>query len=174
VTDPADRMRRFRRGCWSAHGCVPGDLSVARVGDLGIVTAPGEVDPSYLLGRAAVDADYGKAGRWRFPAMPGWNAHMPGTHHAVLGQANNYLSYLIHRADYVGWWNHKHPNHYEDLVTINPDFGDTVGNHLLKMLGSRERFEGKAVEGGPSLGELATGGPDWLVEQTLRGMTARD
>jgi|GEM_PF-3556937 len=136
-----DRMKRYPRGCTGKYGCVRSELSVIQIGELGIVTAPGEIDPSYMLGRERTTADYGKKhGKVVYPAMPAWDRYMPGRHHAVLGQANNYLSYLIHRSDNVGWWNFGHPNHYEDFVTVSRDFGDDTGNHLMRMLGSTDVF----------------------------------
>jgi hypothetical protein len=110
-----------------------------------MLTAPGEMDPSYFFGRAASQADYGKKGKWTFPAMPAMDPHLFGSHHAVLGQANNYLSYLIHRPDNHGWWNFGHPNHYEEFVIVGKNMGDDVGNMLLRMLGSRERYSGRPI-----------------------------
>ena len=139
--EKADRMVTRGGKCFWSPGCVKSDISTIELGSLSIVTAPGEVDPGYFLGRTAVTVDYGKKhGKWKFPAMPSLRAHMKGQHHAMLGQANNYLSYLIHEPDFHGAINFNHPNWYEDLVTINKSFGDLVGDRLMKMLGSSERY----------------------------------
>jgi hypothetical protein len=139
-----DRMRWSLGRCSRGFGCVRSDLSLIKIGELSILTAPGEVDPSYWLGRGESQADYGKKfGKKRFPAMPSIKRYMPGRHQAILGQANNYLSYLLHRPDNVGALNFNHPIWYEEFVTISPSFGDLVGDRLMKMLMSPERFSVK-------------------------------
>ncbi len=132
---PEDRPRYSWPRCWGPLGCVRAEVSLLRIGELSLLTAPGEIDPAYFLGRAASTADYGERwGTWHFPAMPGVDRIMPGTHHAVVGSAQDYLSYMIPRPDYVGWWNGDHPNHYEDFVTIGRRFGDDVGRAWLELL----------------------------------------
>lgn len=137
-----DRMIKDDHACNSRWGCVKTDFSVVTIGELGIVTAPGEIDPAYYWGRPASVADYGSHGKWSFPAMPGWERYVPGRHHAVFGEANSYLSYLLPESDNVGALNFKHPNHYEDFVTIWKGFGDLAGNQMMKMLGSSDHFGG--------------------------------
>ena len=174
--------------CWGPLGCVRAEVSLVRIGDLSLLIAPGEIDPAYFLGRTASTADYGdRWGTWHFPAMPGVDRLMPGTHHAVIGSAQDYLSYMIPLADYVGWWNGDHPNHYEDFVTIGQRFGDDVGRAWRELLG--EAGEGRAVRAqndrvldgvfefpnvpGPAvaLEQLARGGgePDWCGFQEASG-----
>ena len=130
-----DAMRYDASRCWGLLGCVSSEVTLVRVGSLSFLTAPGEVDPAYLLGRERSVADYGEWGSWEFPAMRGVDKTMPGIHHAIIGSANDYLSYLIPRSDYVGWWNMDHPNHYEDLVTISKGFGDDVAEAWRVLLG---------------------------------------
>jgi hypothetical protein len=101
-------------------------VSLIELGDLSILTAPGEIDPAYVLGRGASTADYGDWGTYHFPAMTGVDSLMPGVHHVVIGSAQDYLSYMIPSTDNVGWWNFDHPNHYEDWVTIGKRFGDDI------------------------------------------------
>ena len=130
-----DRMRYDWPRCWGVLGCVRSDISLVQIGDLAILTAPGEIDPAYFLGRGASTADYGaKWGSWEFPAMTGVDAYMPGLHHGVIGSAHNYLSYMIPVSDYVGWWNGEHPNHYEDFVTVGRRFGDDVAAGWRELL----------------------------------------
>ena len=75
----ADDAMRYRSSrCWGLLGCVPSEVALVRIGSLAFLTAPGEVDPAYLLGRRQSVADYGEWGRWEFPAMPGVDAAMPG------------------------------------------------------------------------------------------------
>jgi len=130
-----DRLRYHWPRCWGLLGCVLSEVSLVRVGDLTILTAPGEIDPAYVLGRQTSTANYGpKWGSWHFPAMAGIDQYMPGKHHAVVGSTHDYLSYMIPVSDYVGWWNGDHPNHYEDLVTIGRRFGNDVERAWLKLL----------------------------------------
>ena len=131
-----DRPRYYWPRCWGLLGCARSDVSLIRVGDLSLITAPGEIDPAYFLGRRASTADYGdRWGTWHFPAISGVDQYMPGTHHAAIGSANDYLSYMIPTSDNVGWWNMNHPNHYEDGVTIGKHFGDDVFRTWLRLLG---------------------------------------
>ena len=122
--------------CWGLLGCVRSEVALIRIGELSLITAPGEIDPAYVLGRPASTADYGaRWGTWHFPAIEGVDKHVPGDHHAIVGSANDYLSYMIPMSDYVGWWNTEHPNHYEDAVTIGKRFGDDVYRAWLDLLG---------------------------------------
>ena len=147
--DGVDRDDRLRYGwprCWGPLGCVRGEVTLVQMGELSLVTAPGEIDPAYVVGRRHSTADYGPAwGRWEFPAIAGIDRLMPGTHHAVIGSANDYLSYMIPMSDYVGWWNTDHPNHYEDAVTIGKRFGDDVYRAWVDLL--RESSVGSAEPG---------------------------
>lgn len=142
---PKDKMVRDSPHCKNDLGCVRSDISVVSVGDLGLVALPGEVDPAYLLGRGESKTDYGTYGKKTFDAMPAWDAVMPGKHHAVLGQANGYLSYLLHEPDNVGWWHFAHPLHYEEFVTVGKQFGDDAANKVMQLLGSKERYSKKDI-----------------------------
>jgi hypothetical protein len=144
--DPEDRMRKYLLECFGLLGCVRSDVSVVQIGDLGFVTAPGEIDPAYFYGRKKTVADYGgKWGEWTFPAMPGLEPHIPGKHKTMIGSANNYLSYLVPASDNVGPLNSDHPNHYEEFVTIGKHFGDDTGNKQMQMLGAKERYSSRAI-----------------------------
>ncbi|MEQ1876442.1 MAG: neutral/alkaline non-lysosomal ceramidase N-terminal domain-containing protein [Bdellovibrionia bacterium] len=131
-----DRMVRTWGGrCGRIRGCVKSDVSLIQIGSLSFLTAPGEIDPAYFLGRSASEHDYGgKFGVWKFPAIEGLEGRMPGVHKAMLGQANNYLSYLVPESDNVGWSNTDHPLHYEELVTIGKKFGDDTYRDLQSLL----------------------------------------
>lgn len=149
----ADRMRWYPLRCMGVFGCVRSDVSLVRVGNVGIATAPGEIDPGYFTGRTEVEVDYGKAaGKWKFPAMPSIRSAMVNSsffdgveHFFMLGEANNYLSYLLHGKDNHGQLNFGHPNHYEDFVTTSRHFGDDIGNKLMRMLGSKEKYSKRGV-----------------------------
>ena len=136
--EPEERLRYHWPDCWGLLGCVPGEVSLVEIGDLSILTAPGEIDPAYALGRAASVADYGgEWGEWRFPAMAGVDHLMPGRHHAFIGSAQDYLSYLVPPSDNTGWWNFDHPNHYEEWVTIGRRFGEDVRRAWHELLAAR-------------------------------------
>ncbi len=125
--EPPERLRYHWPSCWGLLGCVRAEVSLIEIGDLSLITAPGEIDPAYALGRRASIADYGERwGRWDFPAIDGVDRLMPGTHHGFIGSAHDYLSYMVPASDNVGWWNFGHPNHYEEWVTIGKRFGDDI------------------------------------------------
>ena len=137
--EPDERLRYRWPDCWGLLGCVQGEVSLIEIGDLSLLTAPGEIDPAYALGRPESIADYGGWGTWRFPAMAGVDHLMPGRHHGFIGSAQDYLSYLVPLSDNTGWWNFDHPNHYEEWVTIGRRFGEDVRLAWLTLLAARGR-----------------------------------
>lgn len=144
--EPEDSMISYPGRCMGRFGCVRSDVSLMQIGDLSILTAPGEIDPAYWVGRPESVAHYG--GKWgdeTYPAMAGARPLLKGPYKAVLGQANNYLSYLLPRSDNVGALKFKHPNHYEEFVTVNKHFGDDTGNKWMQMLGSRYRYNKRKI-----------------------------
>lgn len=144
--EPEDGMVRYPGRCMGRYGCVRSDVSLMQIGDLSLLTAPGEIDPAYWVGRPQSVAHYG--GKWgdkTYPAMAGARPLLKGPYKAVLGQANNYLSYLLARSDNVGALKFKHPNHYEEFVTVNKHFGDDTGNKWMQMLGSSYRYNKRAI-----------------------------
>ena len=142
-----ERLRYRWPDCWGLLGCVRAEVALLEIGDLSLLTAPGEIDPAYALGRPEVVADYGTDwGTWRFPAMAGVDHLMPGRHHGFIGSAQDYLSYLVPAADNTGWWNFDHPNHYEEWVTIGKRFGEDVRRAWRELLAAR----GTTRNGAPS------------------------
>ena len=137
---PSDRMRFYFPKCLLPYGCVPTEVSKIEMGNLTILTAPGEIDPAYFLGRESLSVRYPKFGSHKYPAMKGLRDFVHTQHSFMLGEANNYLSYLIHSPDFLGQFNLKHPNHYEDMVTVGKNFGDDSANALLVLLGSDYRY----------------------------------
>ena len=138
-----DRLRYRWPDCWGLLGCVRAEVALIEIGDLSLLTAPGEIDPAYALGRPESVADYGPDwGTWRFPAMAGVDHRMPGRHHGFIGSAQDYLSYLVPPADNTGWWNFDHPNHYEEWVTIGKRFGEDVLRAWQALLTARGAREG--------------------------------
>ncbi len=139
--EPEDGPRYAWPNCWGLLGCVRAEVTLIEVGDLAMLTAPGEIDPAYALGRPASVADYGDWGVWEFPPMDGVVHLMPGRHHAFIGSAHDYLSYLVPTSDNTGWWNFDHPNHYEEWVTIGTRFGEDVRRAWRDLLEARMRGE---------------------------------
>lgn len=138
--EPPERLRYRWPDCWGLLGCVRGEVALIEIGDLSILTAPGEIDPAYALGRTESVADYGPDwGSWPFPSMAGVDHLMPGRHHAFIGSAQDYLSYLVPPADNTGWWNFDHPNHYEEWVTIGKRLGEDVLRAWRDLLAARSR-----------------------------------
>ena len=136
--EPPERLRYRWPDCWGLLGCVQAEAALIEIGDLSLLTAPGEIDPAYALGRPESVADYGSEwGTWRFPAMAGVDHLMPGRHHGFIGSAQDYLSYLVPPADNTGWWNFDHPNHYEEWVTIGKRFGEDVLRAWIELLAAR-------------------------------------
>ena len=145
--EPDDRLRYRWPDCWGLLGCVRAEVALIEIGDLSLLTAPGEIDPAYALGRPETIADYGPEwGAWRFPAMAGVDHLMPGRHHGFIGSAQDYLSYLMPPSDNTGWWNFDHPNHYEEWVTIGKRLGEDVRRAWQELLAER----GAARDGAPS------------------------
>ena len=127
--EPPERLQYHWPTCWGILGCVRAEISLIEIGDLSLLTAPGEIDPAYAIGRTENTTDYGPPwGLWTFPSLRGIDDRMPGTHHGFLGSTHDYLSYMVPVEDNVGWWNFSHPNHYEEWVTISKHFGDKVAN----------------------------------------------
>ena len=115
--------------------CIRLKLALARVGDVTLITAPGEPCPEYLLGRAASQVDFGaKWGVSKFPAMPALTKHLKTPHAMMIVIANGYLGYMTPQTDYLK--DDKHPNYYEELGSAGDLLGDTVGNKLLRLLGA--------------------------------------
>ena len=133
--EATERLRYRWPDCIGLLGCTRATVALLEIGDLSVLTAPGEIDPAYALGRRATTADYGPVwGTWHFPAMAGVDYLMPGKHHAFMGSSQDYLSYMVPVADNVGWWNFDHPNHYEEWVTIGKGFGDEVATAWQQLL----------------------------------------
>lgn len=144
--DDEDRMQRYSGRCKGRFGCVRSDVSLMQIGELSLLTGPAEIDPVYIYGRNESTVDYGKKfGRWHFPSMPGVRPWIKGPHIAILGQANNYLSYMIPLSDNVGALRFKHRNHYEEFVTVSKYLGDDLGNKWMQMLGSETRYNKRKI-----------------------------
>ena len=123
-------------------GCARVPISVVRLGDASLITSPGETAPEYMVGRVASEATYPEPyAPFTFPAMPAIEDHMPGRDKFIIGLANGYFGYLVPASDYLSPFTQSdHPNYYEDEVCPGPNFGDSVGNKILQLLGKEVRF----------------------------------
>ncbi len=138
--DPRDYPVRAS-GLLSPVGGIMAPVTVASIGDAQLVTSPGEMSPEYFLGRGASRVDYGGShGTYRFRAMPAFRDHMTGRDKFVSGISQAYLGYLVPSQDYLAPWQFSHPNFYEDAVSAGWSFGDNVGNKVMQMLGSNDRY----------------------------------
>jgi hypothetical protein len=112
-------------------------LNVVTLGSAQFFTAPMEIDPVYLKGRAASHIEY--HGEYQdvcdFPAVAPLTDLMTGQHKFALSMGNSYFSYGFPEADFIGYVNANHPNYYEDGVTIGKEFGDAAANDLSVLLG---------------------------------------
>ncbi len=138
-TDPRDQPIRASHFV-SLVGAVRCQIARAAIGDVELVTFPGEAPPEYLLGRRASVARYPGWSDYPFPAMPAIAAYMQGRDRMALSLANNYLGYLIPHSDMLNYWDTSHPNYYEEQVSAGQNFGDNCGNKLMQMLGAPDRF----------------------------------
>jgi hypothetical protein len=77
--------------------------------------------------------------------MEGAKELLPTKYKAVLGLANGYLSYMVHRKDNLGALRFDRPDHYEEFVTVNKHFGDDLGNLWMWMLGSEYRYSKRRI-----------------------------
>lgn len=148
IQDAEDEMYWYPGRCMGKYGCVRSDVVVAQIGDMALVTGPGEIDPVYVFGRPESKTEWHKGKKtWKetFPGYPGFKSLIKAPHLAVLGQAQNYLSYEFPQSDNIGPLNFKHPNHYEEMVTVSKYFGDDVGNLWMEMLGSNYRYNKRTI-----------------------------
>lgn len=143
-----DMMTWYPGRCMGKYGCVRTDIALVELNNLTLLTGPAEIDPVYLYGREASTASWKKGKKtysWNFAALEGTRKFMKGKHVAMLGQAQNYLSYQVHLADNVGGLKFNHPNHYEEFVTVNKHLGDDLGNKWMQLLGSDYRYSHRNI-----------------------------
>lgn len=143
-----DMMYWYIGRCMGKFGCVRSDVALIELDNLTILTGPAEIDPVFLYGREASESIWVKGKktyRSNFKALEGTRKYMKGVHVAMLGQAQNYLSYQVHLDDNVGQLNLKHPNHYEEMVTVNKHLGDDLGNKWMQLLGSPYRYSKRRI-----------------------------
>lgn len=135
-----DAIKNYAGRCEGKRGCVPSDVSLIELGDVSFIAVPGEMDPAYFLGRNASSANFGKKwGLVEFSSMPSIDQHMPGKHHGVIGMANQFLAYFVPGTDLLT--DKKHPNFYEESVSVGTNQGDEIGDLIMQMLGAKERFK---------------------------------
>lgn len=143
-----DTMVSYAGRCMGKYGCVRTDVAKVELGNLTMLTGPAEIDPVYLYGRTESEAVWNrkkKTYKWKFKALEGTRKYMKGEHVAMLGQAQNYLSYQIHSGDNVGTLSFQHPNHYEEFVTVNKHLGDDLGNKWMQLLGAEYRYSKRKI-----------------------------
>jgi hypothetical protein len=140
-----DRLKYYWPRCLPPRGCVRLAVQKIKIGELSMMTAPGEIDPAYWFGREASTYRWSKKHTYHFEAMEGAKELLPTKYKAVLGLANGYLSYMVHRKDNLGALRFDRPDHYEEFVTVNKHFGDDLGNLWMWMLGSEYRYSKRRI-----------------------------
>ena len=114
--------------------CVPARVSAIRIGDIRIVTTPGESFPESIWGREASTVDWG--GEWgtsEFPAMRGIVASLTGGVLMHLGLAHFEMGYLVPASDFV---DEDHPDYYEESFCVGPGAEQRVHDALGDLLSS--------------------------------------
>jgi hypothetical protein len=120
-------------------GCLPVDLHRLRLGDLVLVTLPGEIFPETSVGRPATTVDWGAEagppwGTWTYPAITGYRAALPaGTLLMELGLTNQELGYLVPETDILPA---NHPDNYEEYFNISPRAEGLIREGVTALLGT--------------------------------------
>ncbi|MBI5528742.1 MAG: hypothetical protein HY897_20625 [Deltaproteobacteria bacterium] len=116
-------------------GCVKVPIHVIGIGDVQIVTHPGEAFTEYEVGRSAAAVAYGADGfpPYDFPAIEGLRGRMCGAHNMFFALTEHELGYAVPESDVLPA---DHPNYYEESVSAHPEYGDIVYGALLKMVDS--------------------------------------
>ena len=131
ITDDPERCGVF--------GCLPVDLHHLRLGDLHLVTVPGEVFPETSVGRPETTVDWGAEagppwGPWTYPAITGYRAALPeGTLLMELGLTNQELGYVVPETDVLPA---NHPDNYEEYFNISPRAERLIREGVTTLLGT--------------------------------------
>ena len=104
-------------------GCLPVDLHHLRLGDLHLISLPGEAFPETSVGRPGTVFDWGAAAGapwtpWIYPAMDGYRTALPeGALLMELGLVNQEIGYIVPQTDILPA---NHPDNYEEYFCISP------------------------------------------------------
>lgn len=118
-------------------GCLPADLHHLRLGDLHMISLPGEVFPESSVGRPEVVYDWGAAAGppwepWTYPAMTGYRAALPeGALLMELGLTNQEMGYFVPASDILPA---NHPDNYEEYFNISPRAEALIRDSVAALL----------------------------------------
>jgi hypothetical protein len=131
-------------------GCAKVPVHVIGIGNVQIVTHPGEAFTEYETGRGVSEVDYAADDFpvYEFPAIEGLRGRMCGAHNMFFALTEHELGYAVPESDVLSADNPAaksldgkkdpadHPNYYEETVSAHPRYGDVVYGALLKMVDS--------------------------------------
>lgn len=119
--------------------CLAQPLLHARLGNLHLVTLPGEVFPESSVGRSHSERDYGEPwGAHVFEALTGYRAALPEGHALIeLGLANNEIGYIVPASDFHP---KDHPNYYEETSAIGLETERLIREAVRDLIGIASAF----------------------------------
>lgn len=129
ITDDPDRCGSF--------GCLPIDLHHVQLGDLHLVTLPGELFPETSVGRPETSHDYGsnEDGDWgvtTYPAITGYRDALPAGHLMMeLGLVNHEIGYILPESDFH--WS-DHPGYYEEYFCVSKQAEAIIREGMTRLL----------------------------------------
>ncbi len=150
--DESDKMLVFDGPGCAERGCLRSQVTHVRLGELEILTIPGELFPEYVVGRSASSVSYAGWPTYEFSSVAGLRDVMKGDVPMFVGLANAELGYMMPRGDFLKDGNpyldgkapYDHPNHYEESVSPGAAVGDLYCDRARALLGAS----------GPCLGGL--------------------
>ena len=134
--DEQDLVKDRKEFCGS-FGCASERLALVRLGNLAILSSPGETFPETVVGRPASSYDYGGDwGLFEFDPIVGTDSFIKAEVPMHLGLCGEELGYLIPEADVlpVG-----HPDYYEEDLFFGEDTESVYRQSAIDLL---ERFPG--------------------------------
>ena len=114
-------------------GCLVQPIQHIQLGQLHLVTLPGEAYSETAVGRPESVKDYGEPwGEHVFPAIEGYRERLPDGHFMMdIGLANNEIGYITPRNDF-----HfpDHPDFYEEFYFFNLDAETILREAIYDLL----------------------------------------
>ena len=148
--DESDRMTYVDEEKCGETACLRTQVTRVRLGELDLITVPGELFPEFAVGREAVTVGYPGWPDYEFEAVRGLRAEMQGAVPMIIGLANVELGYMLPQSDFLGPGNTflggsaapSHPNYYEESVSAGATVGDLYCDRMRELLGVSGRCTG--------------------------------
>lgn len=137
VLEHYDELIIDQRERCGIYGCLPVDVHHIQLGQLHIVSLPGEVFPELSVGREEETHDwsveYGDEwGPHTYPAITGYRASLPEGHLLMeLGLTNFELGYILPQGDYLP---NGHPKNYEEYFSVSQKTAEMLHAALVSLL----------------------------------------